>query len=318
MTIFENDMVDAAKFLQLINNRRKFILISGVLGFVIALLASLAIPVKYKASGTLYPGNVERWDELLKKPQFGTELDARHLLEIFDSDRLREAIFQKHDLIAYYALDTTIAGWPHQLHQSFRKDITYSRSVNRAIIITATMKDPELAAGVVNSMISLSDEVRDTIFRDNMEAELKSLELIYTAQEALTKKVLDSIYLLKPPSGADEILFNQVFTTDSSLVLVGESGYINSPQLERLANQYFLEKATLSKWKGRVDSAQTNFQRPLPKTYVLSSAKPAYDKSYDYLWRNAFAGGLAALFFAIIIIAFDDRFQIFRTQKAQA
>lgn len=195
--VFGNEKVDSLKFLRFLYTNRKTLIITAIVAFGASIGLTSLTPKTFYSVGIIFPTNTNSSQDILDNPQFGYDLDADRLMQVLESETIMDSIISKYNLIEYYQLDTTQLDWEYYLDKRFVQDITFFRSRYMSIVITAKMKDPVLAANVINSIIDMVDDVREDIFKKNTYAAFRDVENEYRSKEAEVNLLLDSIYTLR-------------------------------------------------------------------------------------------------------------------------
>ena len=195
--LFENERLDSIKVIHLIYRKWKLLLVIAGLGFAASVGITTLIPPTYYSYGVIYPTYGNSADEILNNPQFGHDVHADRLMQILDSETIRDSMISQYNLIEYYELDSSKIGWEHTLLQRYSRDITFFRSRYLSVVITATTRDPKLSANLVNSIIDMVDKVREGIFRENMVTGFQVAEDNYLQKRELVQTLVDSIFRLR-------------------------------------------------------------------------------------------------------------------------
>src|SRR5690606_20772606 len=134
---------------------------------------------KYRSTAIIYPGNTYLRDEVISNPQFGTERESEQLMQMLESESIRDSVVKKFDLVNYYELDTNSIDWRERLTLKYIRDINCFKSKYMSIVISATTTKPELSAEIVNYITDVIDQYRESIFYENMHLELSYLQENY-------------------------------------------------------------------------------------------------------------------------------------------
>ncbi|MBP6334191.1 MAG: hypothetical protein KA444_01870 [Bacteroidia bacterium] len=182
---------------------------------VVTLLAALAalifsgpafITPKYRSTVIFFPaaGNSissailettgsEKQDVLA----FGAEEEAEHMLQILNSDEIREIIFQKYDLRNHYGIDPEKEFPITRLMEEYRDNITFSRTEFMSVRIEVLDKDPAMASAIANDIAALLDTMKTRIQQSRAKAALQIVEQAYFEMTEAIRKKEDSLLLLR-------------------------------------------------------------------------------------------------------------------------
>ena len=173
------------------------LVISAVLGLVISLIVSLQLTPAYESQTVLLPAATTSPEKTLADQQFGVDFHAERLIQILQSDAIRDSVVEKFDLIAHYGIDTGEEDWQYQLWRQYQDKIHFEKTIYAAIVIRVRDEDPELAAQIANEIARLLEVVRKDIFRTNTQAALEVLREDYQNKQAEILALRDSIFSIQ-------------------------------------------------------------------------------------------------------------------------
>lgn len=300
--------------LALLFRHRKLLTIVGLVSLVASFCVTMMIQPKYLAFGIIFPTNSNTRNELLSNPQFGYEIDADRMMQLLESEYIRNTIIDKHQLIEYYDIDTLALDWKLRLDKQFVKDITFFRSKYMSIVISANMHSPQKAAAIVNDIIDLVDKFQEKVLRENMTGEYEFQHTLYVQKKATVDSLLERIYAIKKPTGPEDLLSNYFIMASQQNVPKEAYDYVNSTELENLINTYRYQRARLQALTDANESARIALERPIPKNYVIDRAKPYYKKSYPSYTLNCLIGTLGSLLLVILVLLFRRKWQSLQTE----
>jgi uncharacterized protein involved in exopolysaccharide biosynthesis len=295
MDIFEGDRFDTLKLLRFLYGHRRIILLASVLGFVVSVVITFFIPPKFFSAGIVYPTASNVSETVSENPQFGYEVHSDHLMQILESEVIRDSIVKRFNLVEYYELDTTRLDWRFKLDKHFVRDVQFFRSKYLSVVISARMRDPYLSAEIVNAIIDLVDGVRGNIFKANILTALTSLESEYATKNAYVNSLADSLATVQAA-----YLKNENPQTEVALA-----------QLNRLLRY---EQGQLLSIKHSLEKAQNANMRPIPSVYVIDRAVPHLRKISPSYRTNALIGTGGMFLFAILLLIFRERFRTLRSK----
>ena len=174
-----NDLLDTNSLLVFIWRRKVTLLLVAVIAIVISLVASLMMDPVYESTAILYPSNSKSKIQLISGQAFGYEVDAERLVQMLDSEPIRDSIIEKFNLLDHYDIDTSKKTWKFDLYQTFEGNVDLSKTVYMSVKVAFTDTDPQMAADIVNEMARLVNVVRDNIIRENTYQTLKAIESEY-------------------------------------------------------------------------------------------------------------------------------------------
>src|SRR5262245_57382561 len=107
---------------------------------------------------------------------FGAEEQAEQLLQILNSDYIRNSIVQKYNLMEHYEIDPEERYPLTRLYDKYMDNITFRRTEFMSVRIDVLDTDPQMAADMANDIASLLDSMKNTMQRDRAIAALQVVE----------------------------------------------------------------------------------------------------------------------------------------------
>ncbi len=275
-------------------------------------IITLLTPKKYSAEGVVYPTSSNNINEVTANPEFGFELQADKLIQLFDSQEMQSKIITQYNLVDYYELDSSSIDWKHKLNKYYRRDFTFSRTKYLSIVVNATTKDPYLSANIVNTMISYVDTVRQNIFFENvlsLKASLyKQVTIHQKNVDSLLKAINENIGKETKSPLAESNLNKINFAKQTGKMNTGDAVIANaiinnySIELENTINEYKLALGQLNLYKTELAKVQKTLSLPFPSIYKVKMAEVDLKKVSPSLFINLVYAILAGLLFSITYI----------------
>ncbi len=306
MDLFQEERSDSIKVLKLLYKNLLFIVIFSFLGLVLGIVTTLFMPKKYMSYGVIFPANTNLGLSVLEDPRFGTSLDADQLMQMLESNDLRDTLIDLYKLDEYYEVDRTDKTWKQRLEKKFFKDISITKTRYYSIVIIAKMKDPELASNIVNSMIEIVDILRSRIIRQNQFTAFQYAKDQYFKQKTLLDSLKKRIYEKKELSDPNDLLYNHGLEKLKS-DFYNSSPFVTDLDLENLIEEYNFEKEKLDGLKIDFHKAKRLMEKPVSKVYIVSRATPSYKKISPSFLINAVIGLFSALLFSVLFVLVRDR-----------
>lgn len=280
MNPIQND-ADGAVILKFLYRNRKSYVTVFVISIVLGITVSFFMQPKYNSFAIAFPVLNNSIESVVDNPSFGYDMEADRLLQVLHSDEVFDSCAAKFDLYKILDVDETLPEGRDRLREKFQDQVSFSRSQYVSIIISATMTDPKMSADLVNYIISLSDGIRNRIYKKNLAIVYQSLEREYTERRNHLDLMTDSVTQLR---GSTSI---EVLTMMNNQVVLKNNNSATSKEqtsLERLLNNYLYEQSQVNELSERYLKAKTQYERPTTQVFVLQYAKPSYLKrSPNYL-----------------------------------
>ena len=309
MDLFVDEKASSLKVLKLLYKNTRLILIFSLIGLAVSIGITFFIPKKYMSYAVIFPPNSNSGLNILEDPRFGNSLDADQLMQLLESQQLKDSIIKMYNLEEYYEIDKSRVSWKQRLEKKFSEDISFNKTRYYSVVITAKMKKPELCADIVNSIIELVDKFRLRIVRQNQLAAFSYAQEQYIKQQAILDSLKKLIYAKKDTKDPGNILYNHVIER-SKTNYYNPRPFVNDPEMENLVEEYIFEDDKLISLKGDYHKAQRLIKKPLSRVFVVSKAVPNYKKISPSFTINAAVGLFSSFIFIILFVIIRDRFSI--------
>lgn len=296
------------------------VIITTVIFFISSLVITYFIPKKYVAFGVVYPTQSNIMTEVEKNPQFGFDIHADRLIQLFESDRVKQRIVKEFDLINYYELDTTKPGWKYNLNKNFSTDITFNRTRYLSVAIQANMKDPFMSANIVNRLIELIDTVRQELFIYNSNILFDTYQKKLEKQQLIVDKLLVQMFDGKDGNTNNHLLaanrLKQLDKRDDNgeFVLADDlvKQYLNSNytiKKERLLNDYYHEVGVYNSIRAKYSELKSRMDLPFPGVYKIITAEADDKKVSPSYFVNGIIGLLLGVVLSMTLVVLSTRFK---------
>lgn len=300
-------------YLKLISKWKIQFIVITVFAILASALFSSAwfIKPRYKSSATVYPANVIPFSE---------ESTTEQILQIFQSNEIRDAVMAKFDLAKHYGIDTAQKEGHAALIGMWKTFVSISKTQYESVDIEVTDTDPQLACDMVNEIvfqlnnkISLLHKQKSHEVKDVLE---KQLSLKTTELDSLDKGLQElrvKYHILDYNIQAKEV-------TKSYLKAVndGKTAHIQDVDalmrnLEEKGGEYYRMKVRYDGLLGEYNethNAYDNVLKELNKkftyTYIISSPTPSDKKSYPIRWLIVLISVVSANLFLFAVIIIND------------
>ena len=305
MEINKTETKDFVEFFSVIKQNYRLILIFISCSCLAVAIGTYSIPRQYTSSTIIYPTFSNSLEDVIRNPQFGSDVEADRLLQLLESRSIRDSIVRKFDLVKYYDIDKSDRDWQFQLTKKFQKDITFTKTALMSLVISARSRDPEMSAQVVNEIILLLSKIREKLFKRNVYIALASFKKEF---EAL-KSGLDSMSGVLNRMTRTRKDVQQYLQTEKYVSLIFDKKQLADDDagkaLQLSVNQYNVKLSWFYDVQNSLKYAALMSQRPLPSVYVIESAEPSYNKSYPNYSINlliAFSGSSVFISFLLFLI----------------
>lgn len=285
--------------------RKPLLILPLVAGVIAAVLSAPAfIAPKYQSSVILYPSTTNSVSKALLPQtgyadedilEFGAEEEAEQLLQILNSDEIRDSIVNKYNLMEHYDIDQESPYKMTELRETFSDNVDFRRTEYMSVEISVLDEDPQIAADIANDISALLDRVKRRIQRERARIGLSIVQNAYDQIKGEAKALENGLKDLRLRGVHDYESQAAVYSEQLAIAIV-ERGP-NDSRVKELKNQM----DTLAKYGGRyvdmrdelellkeeeikvktkLDQAKVDYHQNLPATFKVNSAIPAEKKTY--------------------------------------
>ncbi len=329
----ENENFDSTNILLFLIKWQKPLLVVTVVAAVAAIIFSspFFIKPKYKSTVILYPAatnaiskallseNSRAEDDILS---FGEDEETEQLLQILHSNRIRDRIIAKYNLMSHYRIDSTSKYKYTKLYREYDNNINFRRTEFMAVKISVLDTDPQMAADIANDIASLLDSTKNQMQKERAE---KAYQIVKAEYEKLKREVAtmeDSLTKLRELGVHDYESQSEMINRQLAIELAkGNRQAVRrlEQKLEVLAkyggpyvsirDALEYEKKQLSMIKAKYEEAKTDAEEVLPTKFVVNRAYKAEKKSYPIRWLIVLVTAVSAFLFTLILILILENVQ---------
>lgn len=325
---------ESTDLISYINSKRKPILILTLIAFVVSTIASFLIESRYESRVILFPASsssisqnlLTESDNKRELLTFGEEADVEQLLQVLNSDEIRDAIIKKYDLYNHYDIDTSSEYKKFDLYKKFNRNISFYKTEYLSIEINVLDANAQMAADIANDIASLVDTTMNKIKKSRA---IKAFEIVnseYTKQKALIKLLDDSLKTIRQKGVMNYESQAEVMNDAYAVALAqGKSVSKLEEKLSILAEYggayvsvrdlLFLELRKLSSLESKLNEAKVDCFENIPYSFIVSKAEKAEKRTYPIRWLVISISTLSAFILSIVLLIFIDKFHKYLPQK---
>jgi capsule polysaccharide export protein KpsE/RkpR len=282
-----------------------------IVGAVAALLSGILsgptfISPRYLSSSIVYPVNLQ---------SYSTETRTDQLLQLFESNSIRDSLIQKFGLVEAYEIDTSEAGSNFRLYNEFNDRVTISKTRYESVQIEVEDEDPQRAQAMVLEMIDQLNLLARRLQRE------KSEELLEIAERALVHESykLDSVEavlgnmrqqygLLAYDQQSEELVKGYVKALGTSPSKADQIKKLIE-ELEEKGGEFRTLTALSDAFRNNYDRLLTGYEQAVSDvtkelTYTNTVLYPELPdkKVYPIRWLIVLLSVVSALFFCYVLI----------------
>lgn len=246
---------------------------------------------------------------------FGEEEQAEQLLQILNSNMIRDRIITKYNLIDHYGIKQSSKYKYTRLYNEYENNIKFRRTEYMAVKVTVLDKDPQFAADIANDIAMLVDSVKNSMQKERAQKAFEIVEKEYNLLQVEVDDIVDSLQVLGRMGVNDYERQSEVLNEQLALaVRAGDrsgakvmqdklniiSEYGGSYMSLKNALEFKTEQLTLL--KAKYQEAKMDAEQELPQKFVVNRAYKAERKSYPIRSLIIVVSVLSSILLAIIAI----------------
>lgn len=331
---FENIRTETAEFnstgvLYFILKWRKPLAIISAASLILSYVACLFITPKFKSSVILFPSSTSSVSKALLSEvagnkqdllQFGEEAEAEQLLQVLQSDDIRDAVIKKFNLLDHYKIDPESKFRQTQLFDKYDDNINFKRTEFMSVKIEVMDTDPQMAADIANSIAALYDSTKNSIQRQRSLQGLKMVEAKYLDFKREMQADEDSLNRLRALGINDyESQAERLNEAYGKALLEGKQSAIRILEekmalLSKFGGAYVSirdnfehKRKQLAFLKSKYEEAKMDAEQNIPHKFVVNYAHKAERKSYPVTWLVMVVSAMCTFLCAVLALIIIDK-----------
>lgn len=320
--IFNN----SALYIFMYKYRLQFLIVLAV-SILSSSFASLFIQDKFKSVAIIYPSSTTSTTSLFNENsknivEFGDEEKTEQLLEILNSEKIRQHLVHKFNLINYYKINSKTP--QHELNEIFKENFSFKKNKNMALEISVMDQNSDTAALMANEVLIILDDVINSIRKKRAQQGLQIVENAYIKLKGEIEVLEDSLNKLMSRGIVDIPSQSEAFnTTYAEAILLNNKNAMvelkknidnlsyNGGAFVILRDRIMLEMNRLSILKTKYEEAKVGAEEKIDNFFVVTHPYPAMKKSYPIRWLIVAISSLCALILAyIILLVYDESIKV--------
>ncbi|MBQ1605183.1 MAG: hypothetical protein II088_00095 [Bacteroidales bacterium] len=323
----ENDnkiTFNASDVLLLIKRKWKHLLIVCSVALIASLIISYCVPERYKSTVVLYPANSTSVSQTLATDentergllQFGEKEEVEQMMQMLQSNDIRNRIIEKYNLIEHYRIDPDTKYLYTKLYDKYEDNVKISRTEYTSVKVEVLDESPDTAAMIANDISQLLDTVYARMQRDRAFRAVKIVENAMLEQEALVKNISDSLEKLGQLGVIEVKSQTEMYSEQYAIALAnGNTSKVNElkSKLDTLAKyggahtmltaQLKEEVQILTLRRNKFNQAKIELEQDLPNAFIVNKAEKAEKKTYPIRWLIVLSSVISAFLLALIVLA---------------
>jgi hypothetical protein len=277
---------------------------------IVSAAISLTITPLFRSVVVLYPTtNVVESQSLFGTPGptnvlFGDETATEKVLQILNSDNIKNYLTMKYDLMKHYGIGEKSKYKYTMLNDRMNRYIMSRKTQYNSIEISVLDPDPGLAATMANDIAKQIDTVFNQIVKDGEKKSFSAISQGYEEQLRLVRSIQDSLNILVP-KGSFSIYQGNIKSGSANNSWRAASNTFSTEFL-RLNQMFESENENLSVIRGKLSEAKILSTQDLPYTHIINEAKVQEKKTLPRRSMIVVSSTLAALLLMIFILGLSD------------
>lgn len=225
------------------------------------------IPPKYKSTVVFFPSTTNSISKALLSDnpgdkqdilEFGQEVEAEQILQILNSDNIRDRIISKYNLMKHYDIDPNSKYPITHLYKEYESNISYERTEFMSVKIIVYDTDPQIAANMANDIGDFLDSVKTQVQRQRALEGLKVVGKEYLYGQQRMKILEDSLKKIRTYGVYDYSvqikILNEEYTRASTM-------FVNEAERLKVYDKVYSDKDTIVvNTKARLKGTEANMK----------------------------------------------------------
>jgi len=299
-----------------------FTFIAIVLGAIVS--SPMVITPTFKSTAVIYPTTTNSISQALlvehnpyRKDvlEFGEELQAERLLQILNTDEMRNQIVYEFDLFGHYEINPDAEHANTWMNLAFNENFSFKRTELMSIRIDVLDENPHLAAEMCNRVVDLIDVV---VKRVKQERASQALLILENRDANLSTRLFslhDSLEVLRSHGILDVSLQAERLTEYyAQAISKGNTSGAKALKKEfdnlalyggdyfRLFEELELVQEQLNIIRFEKENISIELDGQLTNRFVINRAVAADKKAYPIRWLIVVFAGLSAFIMTLILL----------------
>ena len=313
---------------------RKPIMLVSITAAILSAVVSLLMKERYKSAVVLYAEQQHSFGaQLLEDVQkedlltFGEEEDAERLLQMINSDQVRNKVIEKYELWDVYEIQRDQRGANTLIAREYQDNVSAELTKFGSVEVAVLDEKPERARDMANDIALFADSVANRMRSERAMTAFKYAEA--SLQSALNEvQVMEDSMKVLQEMGVYSYLDQIAALTEMYGTAIAEGHPDRAQQLK--AQMDFLSKygttyvnletnlkeayEKLNVLRKRYDLMKIDVESNIPVMRVVDYASAADKKSFPIRWLIVAMSTLSAFVFTFILLLIIDNFKRLRAQ----
>jgi hypothetical protein len=314
-----------------------FIITAFAIVAAIVFSSPLFIKPKFKSSVIMFPVATNSISKVLISQNSGIKEDilgigeeeqAEQMLQMLNSNMIRDRIVQKYSLLDHYKIPADSKHKYTRLVREYENNVKFRRTEYMAVKITVFDTDPQMAADMANDIASLLDSTRNFMQKERAVKAFTIVDEEYRNLENEVNGIVNSLRFLGSKGVNDYERQSEVLNQQLAIAISQNNNHGISALQQKLdtlgkyggeflslknALEFKTEQLTLLKTK--YQEAKVDAEQFLPQKFIVNSAYKAEVKSYPIRWIILVVTAFIVFFTALLTIVIVENYTKFQLKK---
>ena len=314
--------------------KRRLILGITLLGLVAGIIASFVIRPLFKSEVIMYPAISNSASRSLLNEQsssrddilaLGDEEDAQQLLQMLQSDEIRDRTAKKFDLLTHYRVKHDSQHPQAELRAAFEDHVSFEYTKFGSVRVTVLDEEPLRAANIANFITSEVDTVWKVMQTERAGIGVRLVEEKLHEAEVNVKIYNDSLSKIRSLGVQDYHTQSERYNEYMGAAIVKGDARAVKEFDERfkvlaqyggayvtLQSQLDNELWRLNQLRTKRAQARADMESDLPHKFIVNKALPADKKSYPVKWLVVAISTISAFLLALLLLIVQENIQRLR------
>jgi uncharacterized protein involved in exopolysaccharide biosynthesis len=295
------------------------------------------IKPKYKSSVIMFPVATNSISKVLISQNSGIKEDilgigeeeqAEQMLQMLNSNLIRDRIIAKYNLIGHYKIPQDSRHKYTRLHREYENNVKFRRTEYMAVKITVFDTDPQMAADMANDIAALLDSTRNFMQKERAVKAFQIVNEEYRSLEEEVNSIVGSLKYLGSKGVNDYERQSEVLNQQLAIAISQNNQHAVRALQQKLdtlgkyggeflslknALEFKTEQLTLLKTK--YQEAKVDAEQFLPQKFIVNSAYKAEIKSYPIRWIILVITAFIVFFTAVLTIIIVENYTKLQLKK---
>ena len=299
-----------------------FTFIAVVLGAIVS--SPLIITPTFKSTAVIYPTTTNSISQALLTEhnpyrkdvlEFGEELEAERLLQVLNTDEMRNRIIEEFGLFEHYEINPEAEHANTWMTLAYNENFSFKRTELMSIKLEVLDKDPQLAADMCNRIVDLIDVVVKRIKQERAQQAIVILEDRDANLSGRLFSIHDSLEVLRSHGVLDVSVQAERLTEYYAQALSkGNTSGARALKKEfnnlvqyggnyfRLFEELELVQEQLNAIRLEKENISVELDAQLTNRFVINKAVAADKKAYPIRWLIVVFAGLSTFIMTLVLL----------------